>query len=69
MSPNVLSTCWSSGSQTCPTVGLVVCHTASASELLSQAFDCVAIWDFPPWEFAMKLPSDKNNWFCCKVKF
>ena len=32
-SPSVLNMGWRSGCQTCTTVGLVVCHTASVSEL------------------------------------
>ena len=55
MNPNVLHACWCSGSKKCSTVGLVVCYNASVSELLYQAFDSDAMWDFPPWEFAMNL--------------
>ena len=45
----------------CSTVALVVCHSASVVELLYQAFDGVVMWDFPSWEFTMKLPLDKSD--------
>ena len=69
MNPNVLNASWCSGSRRCTTVGLVVCYNASVSDLLYQAFDGDAMWRFPPCESATKMPPDKNDWFCCRVKF
>ena len=67
-SPNVLNACWCSGSPMCITVSLVVglCHTASISFCISFWWCCNV--GFPPWEFAAKLPLDKNDWFCSKIK-
>ena len=42
---------------------LVVCHTASVSELLYQAFLGVVMLEFSPWEFVLILLRSKGQGF------
>ena len=59
-----MNACWCSGSHMSTTVGIiVVCHTASVSELLYQVFLGVVMLAFSPWEFALILLPSKGQGF------